>query len=130
MKATHDALTTLKGELEFLDRGGYRASLARRQPLFCMESSVDWKKPEFLEDSPSCPKERHCACNPDGDCVLISFVPAEQRRETVPCRHIRLNEKGQTIDSLEKAGDRREVEAALKTWLIENIKRLESPAVT
>src|SRR5437868_8651895 len=114
MKATQDALTILKGELEFVDRGGCRVAIGRGQPLFCMESGADWKKPEFFEDSPSCPKERHWACNPEGDCVLMSFVPAEQHRQTVPCRHIPLNESGETIDSLEKSGERGKVETALR----------------
>ena len=128
MKTTHDALTVLKGELKFLDQGGYKKPIGRRQPMFCMETGADWKKPVFFEDSPSCPKEKYCACNPEGDCVLMNLVPAEQRHLAVPCRHIPLNEKGETIDSLEKSGDRAKVEATLKSWLVKNIEKLEQPA--
>lgn len=128
MKPTHDALTTLKGELEFVNKGGYHALVGRRQPLFCMESGADWKKPVFLEDSPSCPKEKYCACNPEGDCVLLSFVPAEQRHQALPCHHIPLNAQGDTIASLEKSGNHSKTEAELKSWLSKNIEKLE-PAI-
>lgn len=126
MKAKHDALTTLKSELEFLDHGGYRTPIGRRQPLFCMETAPNWTKPEFFEDSPSCPKERHDACDPKGGCVLMGFVPEGQQTATVPCRHIPLNEKGETIQSLETAGHRDRVEAELRSWLAKNIERLEA----
>jgi len=46
----------------------------------------------------------------------------------VPCRHIPFNEKGETIDSLEKTGDREKVEAALKSWLVNKIETLQNPA--
>jgi hypothetical protein len=128
MKPTHDALTTLQGELEFVNKGGYRALVGRRQPLFCMETGADWQKPVFIEDSPSCPKEKYCACNPEGDCVLLSFVPADQRHEKLPCHHIPLNAQGDTIASLEKSGNRGKVEAELKTWLTSKIEGLQ-PAV-
>lgn len=126
MKPTYDMLTTLKRELEFVNKGGYRVFVGHRQPLFCMETGADWKKPEFFEDSPSCPKERYDACNPKRGCVLLAFVPTQQREETVPCRHIPLTREGDTIASLEESGHRGEVEAALKTWLTENIEKLET----
>jgi hypothetical protein len=58
----------------------------------------------------------------------MGLVPTEQRHLAVPCRHIPLNEKGETIDSLEKAGDREKVEVALKSWLVKNIETLQNPA--
>src|SRR5262249_9714560 len=94
---THKVLTTLKGELAFLDGGGYRTSIGERQPLFAMETEPSWRQPAFFEDSPSCPKKRYCSCNPEGDCLLLSLVPAEHQHEPVPCRHIPLNERGETI---------------------------------
>jgi hypothetical protein len=51
--ANNNALSTLKHELEFLETGGYRTPIGSRQPLFCMETSVDWRKPVFFEDSPA-----------------------------------------------------------------------------
>jgi hypothetical protein len=129
MKTKRDMLTILKGELEFLDHGGYRTPIGRRQPLFCMESAPDWTKPEFFEDSPSCPKEHYDACNPRRGCTLLAFVPKELRTETVPCRHIPLNETGETIESLEKSGYREKVEPTLRSWLLTNIEKLEKVAV-
>ena len=117
-------LATLKQELEFVDHAGYRKPVGTRQPLFCMDSGSKWKKPVFIEDSPSCPKEKYCACNPEGDCVLLSFVPPERRHETLPCHHIPLNEKGETIATLKQ--DRDKVEPTLRSWLVKTIEKLQA----
>lgn len=127
MKRNNNALSILKREKEFLDSGGYRVPIGSRQPLFCMETSVEWRQPLFFEDSPSCPKKKYCACDPVGDCVLMSFVPTERRHETVPCHHIPLNEKGQTIHSLNGTSSKKEIEATLRTWLAKTIEGLEEP---
>ena len=124
MKPTYTPLDTLKKELEFVDHAGYRKPLGSRQPLFCMETGANWRKPTFIEDSPACPKEKYCACNPEGDCVLMSFVPDEHRHDTLPCHHIPLNEKGETIASL--ATDRDKVEPVLRNWLVRTIEKLQS----
>jgi hypothetical protein len=89
-----------------------------------METGASWRKPTFIEDSPSCPKEKYCACNPEGDCVLMSFVPNEHRHDTLPCHHIPLNEKGETIASL--ATDRDKVEPVLRGWLVKTIEKLQA----
>jgi hypothetical protein len=124
MKPTYTPLDTLKKELEFVDHAGYRKPVGSRQPLFCMETGASWRKPTFIEDSPSCPKEKYCACNPEGDCVLMSFVPNEHRHDTLPCHHIPLNEKGETIASL--ATDRDKVEPVLRGWLVKTIEKLQA----
>jgi hypothetical protein len=124
MKPTYTPLDTLKKELEFVDHAGYRKPVGSRQPLFCMETGASWRKPTFIEDSPSCPKEKYCACNPEGDCVLMSFVPNEHRHDTLPCHHIPLNEKGETIASL--ATDRDKVEPVLRGWLVKTIDKLQA----
>jgi hypothetical protein len=130
MKPTTDkTLSTLKCELGFLDSGAYRVSIGERQPLFAMETAPSWRQPFFFEDSPSCPKKRYCSCDPEGDCVLLSLVPAEHKHETVPCRHIPLNQEGQTIASLYKtAGSNNEIETTLRSWLVKTIKGLEESA--
>jgi len=125
MATTHDALSTLKHELEFLDHGGYRTPAGGRQPLFCMESETEWRPSLFFEDSPSCPKKRYCECSLDRNCVLMGYVPVEHQQETVPCRHIPLNERGDTIESLSKTHTRHEVEAVLRGWLVKTIAQLE-----
>jgi hypothetical protein len=55
----------------------------------------------------------------------MPFVPNECRSEPVPCHHIRLNEVGETIDSLYRTGTRGELEEALRNWLTATIKRLD-----
>jgi hypothetical protein len=124
MKPTHTPLETLKKELEFVDHSGYRKPIASRQPLFCMETGSNWRKPTFIEDSPACPKEKYCACNPEGDCVLLGFVPNEHKHETLPCHHIPLNEQGETIASLQT--DRDKVEPVLRNWLVRTIEKLQA----
>jgi hypothetical protein len=119
-------LATLKQELEFLDHSGYRNILSSRQPLFCMETGAFLHNPTFIEDSPSCPKEKYHACNPEGDCFLLRFVPADHRRERLPCHHIPLNEKGETISSFERQKARDKVEPALRSWLVKTIEDLQA----
>jgi len=126
MNPTNNTLSTLRHELEFLDNGGYRKAIGSRQPLFCMETSVEWRQPLFFEDSPTCPKKRYDPC-PDSRCVLMDLVPLEQRCQTVPCHHIPLNEMGETIDHLYRTSPRERVEAAIRAWLVDTIKRLERP---
>ncbi len=123
MKPTHTPLDTLKKELEFVDHAGYKKPIGSRQPLFCMETGSNWRKPTFIEDSPSCPKEKYCACNPEGDCVLLGFVPNEHKHETLPCHHIPLNKNGETIASLQT--DRDKVEPVLRNWLVRTIEKLQ-----
>jgi hypothetical protein len=125
MENTHNALAALKHELEFLDKGGYRATVGSRQPVFCMETSADWKPALFFEDSPICPKRKYNDCSPDRDCLLMGFVPMEHRHEIVPCRHIPLNEKGDTIESLSRTVGHDQAESALRTWLVKRINELQ-----
>lgn len=128
MKNQINVLSALKHELEFLDRGGYETTMGSRQPLFCMESGVNWRQPLFFEDSPSCPKKKYCVCNPGGDCVLMGFVPRDDRHETVPCRFIPLNERGDTVESMGKTSTREATEATLRAWLVKTIGQLEKSA--
>ena len=114
MRTAKNTLQILKDELEFLESGGYRAPIV-------------WRLPLIFEDSPICPKNRCSAC-PGADCVLMNFVPKECRYEAVPCRHIPLNETGETVDSLYRTGTNNEMEEVLRDWLLKTIKRLEQPA--
>ena len=110
-----DLLEVLKFELEFLEKGGYGRS--PRQP---------WRAPLVFEDSPSCmnydSKDRPGPCS---DCVLMQFVPFERRTAIIPCRHIPLNDAGETVNSLYRTGTQEELEEALGNWLRTTIKRLE-----
>ena len=66
-----------------------------------------------------------CSSCPAADCVLIRFVPKEHRYEAVPCRHIPLNESGETVDSLYRTGTNEEIEQMLQSWLQVTIRQLE-----
>lgn len=114
MRNVEATLQVLKNEMTFVQKGGYRAPVA-------------WRAPLIFEDSPTCPKERYSAC-PDTDCMLMSFVPKECRSEAVPCRHIPLNELGETLDSLYRTGTNEEIEQTLQSWLLKNIRQLEAPS--
>ena len=104
-----DVLDSLRLELKLLELGLYRAPTPGR-PLF------------VFEDSPTCPRYGAAACP---NCVLMQFVPAECRSEQAPCRHIRLNDAGETVDSLYRTGTQKELEEALARWLSATISKLE-----
>jgi hypothetical protein len=111
-----DLLDVLKFELNFLEKGGYGRSV--RTP---------WK-PEFIfEDSPSCfnydSKDNKASCS---DCVLMQLLSTEGRAESVPCRHIPLNEEGETLHTLYGRGFQHETEEVFGKWLREAIARIES----
>lgn len=106
-----DTLQVLKNELRFVQKGGYR------QPRL-------WRPPLVFEDSPICLKQSCAAC-PEGNCVLMNFVPKERRYEPVPCRHIPLNDLGETADSLYRTGTNEEIEDTLQSWLLKTIRQLE-----
>ena len=108
-----NALDVLKFELNFLEKGGYG------------KSPRDWKAPLVFEDSPTCmnydSKENPGPC---AECVLMQFVPPEQRGAKIPCRHIELTAGGDTLDTLYRWADQHEIEEALQGWLRKTIERL------
>jgi hypothetical protein len=113
-----DILEALRFELEFLEQGGYGRSV--RTP---------WKPTSIFLDSPLCLNfndsgERH-PCN---ECLLTDFVPAEARSEVVPCHHIKVGPKGETLADLE--GNQRATEDALRNWLRAAIDRVEKERAT
>jgi hypothetical protein len=111
-----DSLEVLKSELDFIEKGGYGRSV-----------KTPWQPTSVFQDSPSCLNlgdiERSHPCN---ECLLIDFVPPEERTEDVPCHHIPLDSTGRTIDELEWKENQRETEDAVKNWLRATIKRLEA----
>ena len=108
-----DVLEVLKFELAFLEQGGY-GRLVR----------MPWKPTSIFQDSLSClnfnDSGRPHPCN---ECLLTDFVPSEARSEAVPCHHIPMGAKGETIDDLE--GNQIASEDALRNWLRATIARLE-----
>jgi hypothetical protein len=112
---SRDILEVLKGELQFLEQGGYSRPLRST-----------WRPQFIFEDSPTCMNndgsEKPGSCE---GCVLMQLVPKEKHAERIPCRHIPLNSKGETLDSLYRFGDQSEIEKATARWLREAITRLE-----
>ncbi len=108
-----DILEALKFELAFLEQGGYGRSVhAPRTPT------------RIFQDSLSCinfcePTRPH----PCSECFLTDFVPENAQKEDVPCHHIPLNPRGDTVDTLRD--DQLRLEDALKDWLRATIRRLE-----
>lgn len=114
-KDQRELLEVLKFELYFLEKGGYGHSV--HTP----------RKQEFIfEDSPSCmnydSKENKAPCS---ECVLTQLVPEEAKTEAVPCRHIPLNENGETLHTLYGHGLEHETEEVFGRWLRETIATLE-----
>ena len=110
-----DILETLKFELSFLEDGGYGRS-----------PNTPWRPPAVFEDSPTClnfsdPARPH----PCSACLLERFVPAGQKCEDVPCRHIPISEHGQTVEDFYRTGTQAELEEALARWLRAQIQRIE-----
>ena len=114
-KDEREILEILRFELEFLEKGGYGRS--PRTP---------WRPQFIFEDSPTCmnydSKDHPAPC---ADCALMQFVPGGSLEEKVPCRHILLDELGETIDSLYRTGTQQEIEEALGAWLRKTIRKLE-----
>ena len=114
-KDERDVLEALRFELQFLEKGGYGRS--PRTP---------WRPQFIFEDSPTCmnydSKDNPAPCS---DCLLMQFVPGEKHEEKIPCRHIVLNEAGETIQSLYQTGTQQELEEEYGKWLRTTIRKLE-----
>ncbi len=131
-------LNALKLELEFCELGGYKPSVPGRLParasendpisMFLFHESTRESRNErsVFQDSPSClnyglPVGEH----PCSECWLIDFVPTEKRGAAVPCHHIPLNERGDTVATLGGPGDAPHVQEAVLDWLRRTIQQLE-----
>lgn len=110
-KDGRDVLALLKSELEFLEKGDYR--------------KPSWRAQFIFQDSPTCLNYDRGNPRPCSECVLFQLVPLESRKEKIPCRHIPLDEQGETIDSLYRWGNQEEVETAVAKWLRATIQEVE-----
>lgn len=106
----------LKLEIQVIEKGGYQPSV--REPR---------KEVRIFRDSVSCPnmglEEK---LEPCAHCWLMEFVPPEKRGENDPCQHIPLNERGETVASLDAQGRHEEAQDALLAWLRKAVARLEA----
>ena len=114
-KDERDLLEVLKSELEFVEQRGYQRS-----------PETAWRPKYIFEDSPSCINYNSDAnARPCTDCALIYLVPPAHRSAKFPCRHIPLNESGETLDSLYRYADQTEIEKTVGSWLHGAIKHLD-----
>jgi hypothetical protein len=117
-KDERELIELLTSELVFIEQGGYGRSV--RTP---------WKVPSPFRESLTCvnyalPEKTH----PCAECHLIDYVPAEKRREELPCHFIPLNAAGDTVQSLGRADNQMKLEGSLKEWMRVKIKELEGTA--
>ena len=106
----------LKLERDILRNGGYGRSV--RTP---------WKPTKLFRDSVSCLNfDEAIKRHPCNECFLWEWVPENHRDEDLPCHFIPLNERGDSIASLEDAEDREEAEKALLGWLDSLLAQLEA----
>lgn len=116
-KDDRDILELLKGELEFIEKGGYgvtaqspalETSTVFRDSLVCLNYGYPYR------------------IHPCKECPLIGFVPPEKQSAGMPCHQIPLDPSGNTLEALEQAGDKQAVREAVKGWLRQAIRRVES----
>jgi hypothetical protein len=114
-KDARDLLDVLRFELQFLKDGGYGRS-----------PKAPWRPQYVFEDSLTCmnygSKENPAPCSA---CVLMYLVPPQARAEKIPCRHIPLNDSGETLASLYRYSNQSEIEETVEGWLQNAIRVLE-----
>ncbi len=111
-----EVLELLRLELGMVADGAYEPSV--RTPR---------TTPALLLDSPVClnfGKGPDDTLEPCDGCWLMDFVPRERQNRLFPCYHIPLNEKGETLASLEATGDRDRLKQALLGWLRDTIAKV------
>jgi hypothetical protein len=114
-KDERDILDVFKGELSFIEQGGYGRSV--RTP---------WQSKSAFQDSLTCinyadPNHTH-PCN---ECHLLNFVSTPHQSEDVPCHFIPLNESGETVADLEPEDNEAKLERQVKSWLRARIHEIE-----
>jgi hypothetical protein len=108
----------LEAELDILESGGYASPAGQpgKEPPMFYHSLVcinHWVVPGH---KPEC----------HDDCILLDAVPDESKAAGLPCHFIPLNEAGDTVSSLEQAGDQDRLQAEVKNWLRRTIQRLKT----
>ena len=112
-----EMIEKLKFEIEMIEKGRYFPSA--REPR---------RNPEIFCDTITCLNvgltEKQYPCS---SCFLSEFVPPESRDSggTI-CHKIPLNEKGDTIESLQTGDDPYKLQGAVLDWLRKTVKSLEA----
>jgi hypothetical protein len=117
-----ELIRLIEAELDVIEGGGYNqpAGAGGEEKLVFNRSLVcinHWLVPGHETD----------CCD---DCMLLKAVPEKHRSEKTPCHFIPLNDKGETVRSLEAQGDHDRLVEAVKDWLRATLQRLkegESP---
>ncbi len=110
-----EVIDALKLEMSIIEGGGYGRSV-----------KTPWRENEFFRDSVTCLNVGEVEkVHPCGECYLIEHVPELHKNDDTPCHHIPLNARGETVASLERQGNREEMEAALLRWIRSTIRKLE-----
>lgn len=110
-----EVLEKLRTELGSLEFGRHRQSV-----------HMPWEEVSFFQDSVTCLNYGlEGRPHPCQGCMLMPFVPEAARQEAVPCHHIPLDSKGNTIDRLDRGYNRNSVEEAVAAWLRAKITELE-----
>lgn len=106
----------LQFELDFLQQGGYgRPVHAPRTPTI------------LFRDSPSCLNfADEVRTHPCSACVLMNYVPEDEKNTLIPCHHIPLNERGETISSLFDPVDEHKAQEAVGQWLRSELAKLRA----
>lgn len=113
-----ELIRLLEAELDFIEGGGYEPSAGKPQeekPMF--KGSLACINHWLVEGHDS---ECH------DDCVLLPWVPNQHRNADLPCHLIPLNPKGETVKSIEAAGERDRLEEEVKRWLRATIEKLKN----
>ncbi len=115
MTNKRDVLEKLKTELGSLEYGRNRRSV-----------HMPWESVSFFQDSVTCLNYGlEGRPHPCGQCMLMPYVPEQAKAEVNPCHHIPLDEKGNTIESLDRGYNRSSVEESVASWLRAKIAELE-----
>lgn len=111
----NELLHVLKAELAFFEAGNYGHPFRS-----------SWRPTLLIRDSPTC----LTAGSADGGerchaCRLWPLVPADKAQSLVPCHHIPLNAKGDTIAGLYRNGTQESLDRAYWSWLSTLVQQLK-----
>jgi len=112
-----------------LDNFETRALAALRNHINLIESKQSNSGQLHFEDSDICCRSPFLTCR-SSRCVLMDFVPEEFRSEIVPCPHIPLNQKGESLEVLYCTRTTHEIESVVRGWLSSTIETLQSLTAT
>jgi hypothetical protein len=108
-------LQTVKRELAFFDTGGYG------QPF-----RSEWRPTLLLRDSPVCMNYnttgRQVSCS---ECPFFPLVPPARQDAVVPCHHIPLDARGNTVARLYRTGTQKELDQHYHNWLCALTREIE-----